>query len=209
MTTISSSVSLQTCLELMKSSIRLDECQLRLFKQNHYDKTYAAMKVAEKIKVQCLEDITNADGTLVEDLTAQEEQNLRTSHAAFQKRLQGLKVRPFSADLAKYNDDQFAKIVTAGLRAQRFIPDTHSAGVENSEADEKAQLAQLDGLLNQSKNQSKNCMGCGKSEKLIKTTLKICSICKSDSDWYCSKECQVTDWPLHRIFCVPKDQGAK
>ena len=34
-------------------------------------------------------------------------------------------------------------------------------------------------------------------------TKKSCSICKIKK--YCSKECQISDWKIHKKKCIPKD----
>ena len=38
-----------------------------------------------------------------------------------------------------------------------------------------------------------------KCKKCTKQAFKRCSKCRSV--WYCSKECQVGDWPEHKVSC--------
>ncbi len=45
---------------------------------------------------------------------------------------------------------------------------------------------------------------CGKCQK---QAFKRCSKCKSI--WYCSKECQVSDWPNHKVVCNKKAKQLK
>lgn len=39
------------------------------------------------------------------------------------------------------------------------------------------------------------------------TTLSVCKACKKE--WYCSKECQVADWPRHKPLCTKKPRKAR
>ncbi|XP_063956477.1 SET domain-containing protein 14-like [Lytechinus pictus] len=48
-----------------------------------------------------------------------------------------------------------------------------------------------------------NCHVCEKSFKV----LKRCKSCKST--FYCSRECQIRDWPTHKLHCLPKDRSTK
>jgi hypothetical protein len=46
------------------------------------------------------------------------------------------------------------------------------------------------------------CHSCRKNALLDSTvSLKICAKCHMDSVGYCSKECQVKDWPFHKTYC--------
>lgn len=42
----------------------------------------------------------------------------------------------------------------------------------------------------------KKCRTCN----LIKLKMQLCSRCKGA--YYCCRECQVTDWPVHKIGCA-------
>ncbi|KAI0642910.1 ankyrin [Trametes meyenii] len=45
----------------------------------------------------------------------------------------------------------------------------------------------------------KKCAGCGETE----VELKYCANC--GTVWYCSKECQKSNWPVHKLTCVGLD----
>lgn len=47
----------------------------------------------------------------------------------------------------------------------------------------------------------KSCGGCS----MIYSKLFVCSRC--DGTYYCSTECQLSDWPHHKEFCVPGESN--
>ena len=54
------------------------------------------------------------------------------------------------------------------------------------------------------------CGNCGKSESLDrdeKGSFKLCSGCKGA--YYCSKSCQVTNWPKHQVHCKTQTTDIK
>lgn len=64
----------------------------------------------------------------------------------------------------------------------------------------------LDGRLKEVKGLSKTgiCGGCGKREH--SSRLKVCTRCKTQQ--YCSKACQVSNWPIHKVMCKKIGDGS-
>ena len=64
----------------------------------------------------------------------------------------------------------------------------------------------LDKRVKELKSHSRTALCCHCRQRKAAKSMTICASCKAKQ--YCSRECQVADWPQHKQFCRNRSSGA-